>query len=160
MQLSEAKQALHSLVRRLQRVPARDRERAEIELAEILLYLIRTANRLGIDLVASTTKRIAHAAKHQPRSVAELAPLTAQDALAAVRPPRILIVEDERIVAADLQETLNGLGYDAYANAASEAEALAIARQQPPDIALTDIRIEGHVDGIELYRSTWRFHVV
>lgn len=150
MQLSEAKQALHSLVRRLQHLPARDRERVEIELAEILLYLIRTANRLGIDLVASTTKRIAHDAKHQPRSVAELDSLGGVDALAAVRPPRILIVEDERIVAADLQETLNGLGYDAYAIAASGAEALAIARQQPPDIALTDIRIDGHVDGIEI----------
>jgi CheY-like chemotaxis protein len=120
MQLSEAKQAIHSLVRRLNDLAAHDRDRVEAEYGEILLYLIRTANRLGIDLQATD------------------------------RPPRILIVEDERIVAADLQETLNELGYDAYAVASSGAEALAIARATRPDIALTDIRIAGQVDGIEV----------
>jgi CheY-like chemotaxis protein len=119
MQLSEVKQALQSLVQRLGVLPPHERERAQAEFGEILVCLIQTASRLGIDLVAT----------HRPR---------------------ILIVEDERIVAEDLQETLNGLGYDAYAIASSAAEALAIARQQRPDIALTDIRIDGRVDGIEV----------
>lgn len=61
----------------------------------------------------------------------------------------ILIVEDERIVAADLQEMLNDLGYVAYAVAASGAEALARAAEKVPDLALMDIHIKGPMDGVE-----------
>ena len=150
MQLSEAKRALHSLVTRLQGLPPHERERAEVELGEILLYLIRLANRLGVDLVVAASKRIAYAAEHLPESVAAFRPTVAATAAAGDRPPRILIVEDERIVAADLQEVLNGLGYDAYGIASSGAEAMAIARAKRPDIALMDIRIDGQIDGIEV----------
>jgi CheY-like chemotaxis protein len=125
MQLSEAKQALQSLVRRWRALPPQERERVEAELGEVLVYLIRAANRAGIELEAT-------------------------DARAADQPPCILIVEDERIVATDLQDVLNGLGYDAYAIASSGAEALAIARTKRPDIVLMDIRIDGDVDGIEV----------
>jgi hypothetical protein len=150
MQLSQAKHALHSLVRRWRGLPPQDRERVEAELGEILVYLIRAANRVGIELEATASKGIALDAQHQPESVAAFRPSMAVDALAADQPPCILIVEDERIVAADLQDVLNGLGYDAYAIAASGAEALAIARKKRPDIVLMDIRIDGDVDGIEV----------
>jgi PAS domain S-box-containing protein len=65
------------------------------------------------------------------------------------RAPAVLIVEDERIVAKDLQQTLLGLGYDAYAIAASGEEAIAQASNRCPDVALMDIRIEGAIDGID-----------
>jgi PAS domain S-box-containing protein len=61
----------------------------------------------------------------------------------------ILIVEDERIVAQDLQETLNALGYDAFAVASTGEEALAKAQVRRPDLALLDIRIRGDLDGID-----------
>ncbi len=61
----------------------------------------------------------------------------------------ILIVEDERIVAVDLQQTLNGLGYDAFAVASSSDEAVARASARCPDLVLMDIRIKGNRDGIE-----------
>jgi diguanylate cyclase (GGDEF)-like protein len=61
----------------------------------------------------------------------------------------ILIVEDERIVAADLQNTLNEMGYDAYAVASSGADALSRAIERPPEIALMDIHIAGDMDGVE-----------
>ena len=150
MQLSEAKQAIHSLVKRLHELSGHDRDRVEAEFGEILLYLIRTANRVGIDLMASAGKQLAHDARHHPRSVAELGVQLNFTPPLSDLAPRILIVEDERIVATDLQETLNGWGYDAYAVAATGAEALAIARATRPDIALTDIRIAGQVDGIEV----------
>jgi diguanylate cyclase (GGDEF)-like protein len=60
-----------------------------------------------------------------------------------------LIVEDEAIVAADLQHTVNTLGYDAYATAASAEEALHHAHQVAPDVVLMDIRLEGHLSGID-----------
>jgi diguanylate cyclase (GGDEF)-like protein/PAS domain S-box-containing protein len=60
----------------------------------------------------------------------------------------VLIVEDESIVAHDVQQTLNGLGYDAFAIAASAAEAMARAGERRPDVVLMDIRIKGPADGI------------
>jgi CheY-like chemotaxis protein len=61
----------------------------------------------------------------------------------------ILIVEDERIVAADLQAMLIDMGYDAYAIASSGAEAIAHATARAPDLALMDINIKGPMDGVE-----------
>jgi len=62
---------------------------------------------------------------------------------------RILIVEDERVTAEDLRDTLSDLGYTVTAVVASGAEAIAQAEENPPDIALMDIRIEGEMDGTE-----------
>jgi signal transduction histidine kinase len=64
-------------------------------------------------------------------------------------PPRVLIVEDEGIVARDLQGSLNEMGYDAFAIAASADEALACAQATRPDVVLMDIRIKGPADGID-----------
>jgi C4-dicarboxylate-specific signal transduction histidine kinase len=61
----------------------------------------------------------------------------------------VLIVEDERIVARDLQETLGDMGYDAYAIASSADEAVAKISERCPDVVLMDIRIKGKRDGIE-----------
>lgn len=64
--------------------------------------------------------------------------------------PAVLVVEDERLVARDLQQTLEGLGYDAFGVAASVDEALARANERRPDAVLLDIRIQGLCDGIEV----------
>jgi two-component system, cell cycle sensor histidine kinase and response regulator CckA len=61
----------------------------------------------------------------------------------------ILIVEDERIVARDLQALLQGLGYSVPAIAASGADAIAKATALRPDLVLMDIRLQGKIDGIE-----------
>jgi len=63
--------------------------------------------------------------------------------------PGILVVEDETIVAKDLQQTLRDMGYDAYAVAASAEEAIARASERCPDLVLMDIRLKGHSDGIK-----------
>lgn len=62
--------------------------------------------------------------------------------------PAVLIVEDEAIVALDLQTTLQDLGYDAFAIAASADEAIAAASARLPDVVLMDIRIKGEHDGV------------
>jgi CheY-like chemotaxis protein len=61
----------------------------------------------------------------------------------------VLIVEDERIVAKDLQKTLEGVGYDVLGIAASADEVFEHCARQVPDIVLMDIRIKGPVDGID-----------
>ena len=68
---------------------------------------------------------------------------------AAIDARSILIVEDERIVAMDIQQTLNDLGYDAASVASSADEAMACAEAHRPELVLMDIRINGPRDGIE-----------
>jgi PAS domain S-box-containing protein len=62
-------------------------------------------------------------------------------------PARILIVEDEQVTAEDLRDTLIDLGYSVTAAVSSGADAIARAEDDPPDIALMDIRIQGDMDG-------------
>jgi DNA-binding NtrC family response regulator len=66
---------------------------------------------------------------------------------------RILIVEDERITAEDLRETLTELGYTVTASVSNGADAIAQAEQNAPDLALMDVRIQGEMDGTETARA-------
>jgi len=61
---------------------------------------------------------------------------------------RILVVEDERIVAKDLSESLERMGYQVIGSAATSQAALDLAAQHLPELVLMDIRISGDVDGI------------
>jgi signal transduction histidine kinase len=63
---------------------------------------------------------------------------------------RVLIVEDEAIIAHDVASMLEGLGYSIAGIAASAPAALAFAGNHPVDIVLMDIRIRGEMDGIRL----------
>jgi two-component system cell cycle sensor histidine kinase/response regulator CckA len=63
---------------------------------------------------------------------------------------RILIVEDERIVAEDLKRLLTKMGYGVTGIAASGDEAIQSVQGQRPDLVLMDIRIQGPQDGIEV----------
>ena len=63
---------------------------------------------------------------------------------------KILIVEDELVIAEDLKETLEELGYTVCGIAVSSKEALALIEEKSPDLALLDIQIKGGKDGIEL----------
>ena len=63
---------------------------------------------------------------------------------------KVVIVEDEGLIAADLKGRLERAGYDVPAVAASGAEALRVIRKTTPDLVLMDIRIKGTVDGIQV----------
>lgn len=65
---------------------------------------------------------------------------------------RILIVEDDALVALGVQYTLEELGYQVCGIARSQDEALAMAAQSRPTFALMDIRIQGSRDGIDTAR--------
>jgi len=62
---------------------------------------------------------------------------------------KILIVEDEFLVAANLQADLEAMGYRVIGLASSGDQALGISRRETPDLVLMDIKIRGAMDGIE-----------
>jgi len=64
-------------------------------------------------------------------------------------PKRVLVVEDQRLVAADLEDTLKRLAYDVVGNVASGEDAISTAIKVRPDLALMDIRLRGEMDGIQ-----------
>lgn len=64
-------------------------------------------------------------------------------------PVKVMVVEDERIVALHLKQQLSKLGYDVVSVAYSGEQALRLIASAPPDIVLMDIRIDGDLDGIE-----------
>jgi DNA-binding NarL/FixJ family response regulator len=65
---------------------------------------------------------------------------------------RALIVEDEIMVALDLEATMRALGFDVCGLAPSAREARAVAMSDEPDIVLMDVNLEGGREGIEAAR--------
>lgn len=65
-------------------------------------------------------------------------------------PPKIMVVEDEGIVAFNLQQRLQQLGYRVIGPAESDIESLSLVANERPDLVLMDIHIKGDLDGIEL----------
>ncbi|MBC7917265.1 MAG: response regulator [Rhodoferax sp.] len=66
----------------------------------------------------------------------------------SVSKPRILVVEDEAIVARDIQLQLVELGYEAVGHAARGDEAVELAGALRPNLVLMDIQLSGEMDGI------------
>jgi len=70
--------------------------------------------------------------------------------MAELERSKIVIVEDEGLIASDLRGRLTASGYSVTAIAASGNEALRLIRQTSPDLVLMDIRIKGNQDGIQV----------
>ena len=65
---------------------------------------------------------------------------------------RVLIIEDEFLIALDLEETMFKLGFDVCALAPSARKARSLAMNDQPDVALVDVCLEGGREGIEAAR--------
>ena len=61
----------------------------------------------------------------------------------------ILVVEDESLVAKDIQSRLNKFGYTVSTTAASGEEAIKQVTEYCPDLVLMDIQLKGKMGGIE-----------
>ena len=61
---------------------------------------------------------------------------------------RILVVEDDGIIALGLSTTLQRLGYGVLATAACGQDAIDKVAEGHPDLVLMDIRLKGPMDGI------------
>ena len=62
---------------------------------------------------------------------------------------KILVVEDEMIIAANISLQLTSLGYEVSGNVPRGEEALIHIKENRPDIVLLDINLKGKLDGIE-----------
>ena len=76
---------------------------------------------------------------------------------------RILVVEDQRLIAADIENTLKKLGYVVVGNVASGEDAISKSDQLRPELVLMDVRLRGEMDGIqaaEIIRDRFNVPVV
>ncbi len=76
---------------------------------------------------------------------------------------RILIVEDEGIVAKDIQNRLTRFGYTVVGVVETGAEAVRLSGEAQPDLVLMDIHLKGPMDGVEAaeqIRANWQIPVV
>jgi PAS domain S-box-containing protein len=68
---------------------------------------------------------------------------------------QVLIVEDEYIIAANLQENLESLGYGVLDIVSSAVEAIEAAIELHPDLVLMDVQLQGEMDGIQAAEQIW-----
>ncbi|HVL46985.1 MAG TPA: response regulator [Candidatus Thermoplasmatota archaeon] len=74
--------------------------------------------------------------------------------------PRVLVVEDEGLIAQDLAHTLTRIGYEVTGIVDTGPDAIAAATENKPDVILMDIRLKGPMDGIEAAGEIHRGHDV
>ncbi len=73
---------------------------------------------------------------------------------------KILIVEDEPIIASDIEMILEDLGYKVTGVEDNAEDAIESLETNPPDLVLLDINIEGDVDGVMLAEDiNEKFHI-
>jgi len=63
-------------------------------------------------------------------------------------PARVLVVEDEGVVALDIIQELESIGYTVLAHVTTGEQAIAQAEALKPDVILMDVNIQGEMDGI------------
>jgi DNA-binding LytR/AlgR family response regulator len=73
---------------------------------------------------------------------------------------KILIVEDEFLVAADIEESLISMGYEVQGCIASGQAAIDEVERSLPDLILMDIRLKGEMTGIEAATRILKKHDV
>jgi diguanylate cyclase (GGDEF)-like protein len=93
------------------------------------------------------------AVEHRTRTPNEDNSLEYAGAVAGVEAPiSILVVEDEGIVARDLQESLTRLGYHVAGVASEGRQAVSLAEQHKPELVMMDVSLRGDIDGIQAAR--------
>jgi CheY-like chemotaxis protein len=66
-----------------------------------------------------------------------------------IEKPKVLIVEDESIVAEDIREKLEASGYSVVGVTDSGREAIELAKRNSPDLVMMDIHIKADLNGVE-----------
>jgi CheY-like chemotaxis protein len=133
-------------------------EAGPIEDGSILVRRITTLDPIGRRLLLLTTLegftlgQAAHVLRLEPGAAAALLE-TAKRALREQRATRILIIEDEPVIALDIQTTVQRDGHTVVGIAMTRQEAVAIARETRPGLVLADIQLADHSSGLDAVRE-------
>jgi DNA-binding NarL/FixJ family response regulator len=76
----------------------------------------------------------------------------------ASTPPTVVVVEDEWLVARDLEQSLRRAGFSVLGLATTGEEALAQVERHLPNLVVIDIGLQGDIDGIQLASMLRRRH--
>jgi two-component system, response regulator PdtaR len=74
------------------------------------------------------------------------------------KPARILVIEDDLLIATQIETTLTEAGFDVVGLAPTGEEAIELAANDPPDLAIADIRLAGDRDGVDTALELFRSH--
>ncbi|WP_262030023.1 response regulator [Microvirga sp. Mcv34] len=72
--------------------------------------------------------------------------------MSSEKPLRILIVEDEILIALELESLLQDLGHEVVGIAASSEEALSVGQNLKPDLAFVDVHLADGPTGVDVAR--------
>lgn len=75
-------------------------------------------------------------------------------------PRKVLIVEDERLIAEYFKIVVEHLGYSVCGIAATADEAVHLARHEDPAIVFMDVRLDGKKDGVDAAIEIWKSNPV
>jgi CheY-like chemotaxis protein len=88
-----------------------------------------------------------------PTTEAEAALARARDELQRVASVRVLVIEDEAVIALDVAKIVRNAGHQVVGIAATEKAAVDLARKHAPHLVLADIQLKGGDSGIEAVRK-------
>ncbi|MBM3300459.1 MAG: response regulator, partial [Deltaproteobacteria bacterium] len=74
--------------------------------------------------------------------------------------PRIMVVEDEIVVAMEIEEKLTGMGYQVISICSSGEAAISEIDETIPDLVLMDIKLDGDLDGVQTAERIRKRHDV
>lgn len=75
-----------------------------------------------------------------------------------MQPKRIIIVEDEGIVAMDISKCLSGMGYEVVFIADTGEKLLEKIQTDPADLVLMDVELKGSLNGLETAKQVKQLH--
>lgn len=129
---------------------------------EELLAALPSHRREALLLTAVEGFSIADAAVILGRSDAEVRAdiAAANAAIAEQMAGRVMIIEDEPIIAMDLQNIVEGLGHSVVGVATTRTEAAALARSEDADLVLADIQLADGSSGIDAVKDILADHDV
>ncbi len=117
------------------------------------------SNALAASMPQSGMKDLAVHYCLKPPAIAQTVTRVCRDTIPpAARPARLVIVEDERVAALNLEAQLSDLGYEIAGSVGSGEEAVSLVARSRPDAVLMDVHLAGRMSGTEAGLAIWEQH--
>jgi CheY-like chemotaxis protein/DNA-directed RNA polymerase specialized sigma24 family protein len=112
---------------------------SDLSLPQRMLLLLTALEEQPLSAAAAACRLTVEIAERELRS--------AREGIRSSAAARVLIIEDEPIIALDIQDLVERCGHSVVGIAATEAEAVQIARAERPSLVLADINLGAGGDG-------------